>query len=111
MEGQPLYAAWQLLYKVCDELGPHLWKWSNVVRSPGKVEQQIAATLYYLLDEGQLRKTANAVGLSRGSVLIIIRRVSKAIPLAKGSKYIKLPLTEEDVGEKVSKFNRMFSFP
>ena len=98
-------------YKLCDELRPHLQKRRTVMRSPVEVERQVAATLYYLSDEGRLRKTANAFGLARGSVSIIIRRVTKAIALAMGPKYIKLPLTEEDVREKVSQFNQTFSFP
>lgn len=97
--------------KLCDELRPHLRKQRTVMRSPIDVERQVAATLYYLSDEGRLRKTANAFGLSRASTSIIIRRVTRAIAMALGPIYIKLPLTEEEVGEKVSGFNRVFSFP
>ena len=35
------------------------------MRSPVGVVKQVACTLYYLSDEGRLRKTANAFGLSR----------------------------------------------
>ncbi len=38
------------------------------MRSPVDVEKQVALTLYYLSDEGRLRKTANAFGLSRSCV-------------------------------------------
>ena len=49
------------------------------MRSPVSVEKQVALTLYYLSDEGRLRKVANAFGLSRACVSIIIRRVTYAI--------------------------------
>ena len=49
------------------------------MRSPVEVERQITLTLYYLSDEGRLRKTANAFGLSRPCILVIVRRVTRAI--------------------------------
>ena len=81
------------------------------MRKPISVQCQIAATLYYLSDEGRLRKTANAFGISRSAVSLIVRRVSKAIVLHLGPKYIQLPLTEEAVKEKVGKFYTTFSVP
>ena len=71
----------------------------------------MAVTLYYLSDEGRLRKVANAFGLSRFCCSIIVRRVSLAITKYLGPLYIKLPLTEESVKEKVSKFFNAFSVP
>ena len=81
------------------------------MRSPVEVERQVALTLYYLSDEGQLRKTANAFGLSRPCISVIVRRVTHAISLHLGRKYIKLPLTEDIVKDKVTKFNNAFSVP
>ena len=80
------------------------------MRSPVEVERQIALTLYYLSDEGRMRKTANAFGLSRPAVSIIVRRVTRAIALQMGPRYIKLPTTEDEVFEK-SNFCQTFSFP
>ena len=43
-------------------------------------ETQVALTLYYVSDEGRLKKTAsNAFGLSRACVSLIIRRITRAI--------------------------------
>lgn len=64
-------------------------------------------TLYYLSDEGRLRKTANAFGISRSSVSLIVRRVCKAIAIHLGPRYIQLPSTEEQVKEKVAHFYRV----
>ena len=55
-----------------------------------------------------MRKAAN---VSRSSVSIIVRRVSSVISVYLGPKYIKLPITEEDVKEKVSGFYDAFNFP
>ena len=66
------------------------------------VERQVASTLYYLSDEGRIRRTANAFGLSRSVISNIIRRVCIAITVHLGSKYIKLPFTEAEVYNFIS---------
>ena len=81
------------------------------MRSPVGVDKQVALTLYYLSDEGHLRKTANAFGLSRSCVSIVVRRVTHAISTQMGPKYINLPQTEEAVNEKVTNFYKAFSIP
>ena len=48
-------------------------------------------TLYDLMDEGRLRKVANAFGIAKSTVSNIVRRVSKTISLVLGPEYIKLP--------------------
>ena len=73
--------------------------------APVEVKRQVGLTLYYLSDKGRLRKTANVFGLARA----IIRRVTTAISLHMGPKYIRLPLSEEAVLDKVSKFNEAFA--
>ena len=97
--------------KLCSELRPFIEKQVTNMREPVEVERQVAATLYYLSDEGRLRKTANSFGLSRPSVSVIVRRVTHAIAAQLGPKYITLPLTEDAVKDKVAKFFHAFSFP
>ena len=75
------------------------------------VERQVAVTLYYLADEGRLRKTANAFGLARATVSVIVRSVCHAISTHMGPQYIKLPSTEEEVAEIVTQFYTSFSVP
>jgi len=67
------------------------------MHSPVEVERQVALTLYYLSDEGRLRKTANSFGLSRPCISVIVRRVTHAISSHLGPRYIKLPLSEDEV--------------
>lgn len=98
-------------YKLCDELRVHIEKQVTVMRSPVCVEKQVAITLYYLSDEGRLRKTANAFGVSRPCVSVIIRRVTHAIAMYLGPKYITLPLTEDAVNDKTTKFFNAFGIP
>ena len=45
------------------------------MRKAVSVEVQFAVTLYYLADEGRLRKVANAFGLARSTVSVLKRRV------------------------------------
>ena len=62
-------------------------------------------------DEGSLRKTANAFGISRQSVSKVVREVCKGIAIHIGPEYIHLPSTEEDVKDLVAKFHLAHGFP
>lgn len=61
------------LLNLSELLRPHIEGESTRMRSPVDVVKKVACTLYYLSDEGRLRKTANAFGLSRQVVSKIIR--------------------------------------
>ena len=98
-------------YKLCGELRPFIERKVTNMRLPVSVETQVALTLYYLSDEGRLRKTANAFGLSRACVSIIIRRVTRAITVHLGPNYIKFPMTENAVKNCVTNFFNAFSIP
>ena len=78
---------------LCEELRPWQKKATNM-RLPVDVERQVASTLYHLSDEGRIRKTANAFGLSRSVIPNIRIRVCIAVTVHLGSKCIKLPFTE-----------------
>ena len=68
-----------LLLNLAELLCPHIEGKQTVMRSPAHVVKNVACTLYYLSDEGRLRKTANAFGLSRQCVSKIVREVCTAI--------------------------------
>ena len=76
-------------YKICSELRPYIDRQITNMRQPIDVEKQAAVTLYYLSDEGCLRKIANAFGISWASTSIIIRRVTGNIH-AHGAKIYHL---------------------
>ena len=96
---------------LCNQLRPHIERQTTVMRKPVDVEKQVAVTLYYLSDEGRLRKTANSFGLSRACVSITICRVCHAICDHLGPKYIRLPQTEAEVKEKIEQFEKTHIFP
>ena len=98
-------------YILCDELEVYIARQSTRMQDPIEVDRQVAVTLYYLADEGRMRKTANAFGLSRSSVSIIICRVCQAITKFLGPLYIRLPTTENEVQEKADNFFKHFNFP
>lgn len=75
------------------------------------VNKRVAASLYYMSDEGGIRKVANAFGIVKSTVSIIIRWVTKAISIQLAPKYIQIPRTEEAVQEIVIKFFERYSFP
>ena len=97
--------------KLCNLLQPFLEKKVTNMRVPISVEKQLAITLYYLSDEGRYRKVANAFGVSRSSVSLIIRRVCHVLTKSLGSKYIKLPQNKEETQTLVSKFFVKHGFP
>ena len=80
------------------------------MRKPISTECQIASFLYYISDEARYRKTANAFGISLGSVSLIIRKVSKAIVEFLGKDYMKLPETVADL-ENLTKIFRTPRIP
>ena len=98
-------------HKFAEELEPYIKGKDTIMRPAVDVVKQVACTLHYLSDEGRIRKTANAFGLSRQVVSKIIRRVCKAITTHLGSKYIKLPYTEAEVKILVKKFHQSHGFP
>ena len=96
---------------LCNELRPFLQKKETHLRKPVSVETQVAVTLYYLSDEGRLRKVANAFGLGRSTVSTIIRQVTHVISSYLGPKFIKLPNSAQDVETLASKFYATRGFP
>ena len=46
-----------------------------------------------------MKKTANAFGIAKCTISKIIYRVTKAFNIYLGQKFIKLPITEEEVTE------------
>ena len=59
------------------------------MRIPLSVEKRVAVTLYYLADEGRMRKGANAFGVGKSTVL----KVGEIMVIYRllGSQYIKHP--------------------
>ena len=99
------------LYRLADELQPHIQGKATIMPLPVDVVGLVACTLYYLSDEGRLRKTANAFGILRQVVSKVVRKVCRAITLHLGPKHIRLPTTEEGVRGLVEGFYRAHGFP
>ena len=84
-------------------IGPSIAKQKTRFRNAVPVEKKIACTLYYLSDEGRMRKIANALSLRKLTVSKVITEVCKSI--SKNLKcLIKLPNSSNKANEMVSKF-------
>ena len=92
------------LQKLCEEPRPYIERRETVMRKPIDVKTQVALTLYYLSDEGQMRKTALDNALLKAAVSVIVRWVCRAVTTFLGPKYIHLPTTEEAVHELVENY-------
>ena len=92
------------LFALCEELHQYISK--NTARFPKSASagMQVAVTIYCLSDEGKFSKTANAFGITKNTVSMIIRRVTKAISNHLADRCIKLPRTKEEVNESSSLF-------
>ncbi|XP_041965782.1 putative nuclease HARBI1 [Alosa sapidissima] len=94
-----------------EKLRTHVEGTQTTMRAPVDVLKKVACTLYYLRDDGRLRETANAFGLSRQCVSVVIRQVCKAITTFLGPEYIDTPKTEAEVQELVVNFNKTHGMP
>ena len=96
---------------LCQQLEEHLTKCNTRFWKAVSVEEKVALTLYYLSDEGRLRKTANAFGFGKSTVSAIIWRICKVTTVYLTSKYINFPKTKKEVEESSSLFNAKQEFP
>ena len=85
--------------KLSEELRPYIEGKATRMKQPVDVVKKVACTLYYLSDEGRMRKTANTFGISKQVVPKIVRELCYAITKHLGPKYIKVPFTEGGVRE------------
>ena len=67
------------LFSLAELLRPHIERETTKMRSPVDVLTKVACTLYYFSDQGRMRKTANAFGLSQPTISIIVREVSTLV--------------------------------
>ena len=96
---------------LCQQLEEHLIKRNTTFRKAVSVQEQVALTLYYLSAEERLRNTANAFGLGKSTVSMVIRCVCQVIMVHLTSKYIKFLKTKEEVEESSSFFYAKHGFP
>ena len=96
---------------LADEIRPYL----QPGRSPRgldvlSVEKQLALTLYFLEDQGSLSMTANAFGIARCTVSVIVRKVCDVIAKVLGPKYIKLQSTEQQMKDIMKGMEDKYGF-
>ena len=91
-------------YMLCEELRPYLTKQTTKLRKHVSVETQVAVTLYYLADEGRMRKVSNSFGLGKATVSKVIHHVTSVISEKLGPKHILLLKTKGEVEENAQNF-------
>ena len=91
-------------FKLCSELRPYIERQTtNTYANPLMWKNKLLSHYIICLMRDAYEKH-NAFGVSRASTSIILGRVTQAISLHMGPKYISLPKTEEDVKAKVTNF-------
>lgn len=86
------------------ELRPYVEGERTNMRVPVDTLTKVACTLYYLSDEGRLRKTASAFSLSPPAVSVIVRQTCHGISVHLSPKYIGLPFTKPQAQVLVTGF-------
>ena len=81
------------------------------MRRPISRETQVATTLYCLSDTGCMRKNANSFGIGKSTVSCIVKNVTEMICQHLGPKFIKLPLSENEVKQPDILFSKAHGFP
>ena len=81
------------------------------MRRPISRESQVATTLYCLSDTGCMRKNANSFGIGKSTVSCIVKNVTEMICQHLGPKFIKLPLSENEVKHLTYCFEKVRGFP
>ena len=98
-------------YKLCDLLAPFTSKNATYIRQPISPETEVAATLYYLSDARRMGKTANFFGIGKSTVSSIVKNVTEMKCQHLGPKFIKLPLSENEVKHLTYCFEKFMVFP
>ena len=92
-------------FDLCNELAPHI---SPDSRSPNPkmvdAPKKLAITLYYLKDQGSIRMTANQFGVAMCTAAKVVHQVCSVIVTYMGPNLIRMPATEDEMREAVSKF-------
>ena len=74
-------------------------------------ETQVVVALYYLADEGRMRKVSNSFGLWKATVSNVIRRVTSVISEKFGQNNLVFPKKKEEVEEHAQNFCNRYGFP
>ena len=88
--------------KLCGALRPYMQKNCTRFSGPVSVEKQVTATLYYLAEEGRMRKVSNVFGIGKSTISKVIRRVTQALTQYPGNGYIVLPTNQKELENMVS---------
>lgn len=96
--------------KFCSEIRPFLLKKMTNTRKPVSVEKQVAVALNFLADEGRFCQVANALGSTKCTVAMVVRKVCSVISTVMGPRFIMFPKTERDVLKAVEDFYEKHGF-
>ena len=64
----------EIFWKLCIKMRPYIQK-NKGFRDAVSLEKQVAAALYYLADEGRMRKVAIFFGIEKWTISKIVKRV------------------------------------
>ena len=98
--------------ELVDKLRPQLAPKPRSFRpDTNTAEKKLAMTLHYLKDQGSLRVTANAFGVSPSTLSVTIHKVCRVINNVLASELSKFPTTEEELKATATAFENKFGFP
>ena len=75
------------------------------------LEKRVAVTLYYLKDQGSMQMTANAFGIARCTVGVVVKEICDILSGELGKELIKFPIDKDDIVKTAEQFQQRFGFP
>ena len=98
--------------KLVDAIKPFAKRRSTRVRKDViSLDKRLTLTLYYLKDQGSMQMTANAFGVARCTVGVVVKEICGILSFNLGKELIKFPVEKDDVTKTTQQFQQRFGFP
>ncbi|XP_047143531.1 uncharacterized protein LOC105848991 isoform X2 [Hydra vulgaris] len=94
-----------------NELHPHLGKTTTTMREPISVVKRVAVALHYLALCEEYRVVSSLFGIGKSTANLIVHEVINAVNDILLPKYVKFPLSVENLNKHSRDFEAILGFP
>ncbi|XP_047143521.2 uncharacterized protein LOC105848670 isoform X3 [Hydra vulgaris] len=94
-----------------NELHPHLGKTTTTMREPISVVKRVAVALHYLASCKEYRVVSSLFGIGKSTANLIVHEFINAVNDILLPKYVKFPLSVENLNKHSRDFEAILGFP
>nr|XP_047144517.1 uncharacterized protein LOC105849992 [Hydra vulgaris]XP_047144518.1 uncharacterized protein LOC105849992 [Hydra vulgaris] len=94
-----------------NELHPHLGKTTTTMREPISVVKRVAVALHYLASCEEYRVVSSLFGIGKSTANLIVHEFINAVNDILLPKYVKFPLSVENLNKHSRDFEAILGFP